>query len=119
MRYIPVLVLGAGLLAACSGATGPGSPPTSIAGSWSTLGPGMSATPGGALGLLLAQSGDSVTGTGQWTVITYHIVGRYARPQITLILTDTVGSLVQVDTVTGRGESANRLVLNGTTFYKQ
>jgi hypothetical protein len=120
MQRIWLLALGSAVLGACSGAaTGPSTPPASIAGSWSTLTPGGLETPAGSEGLLLAQTGDSVTGTGQFAEFTYHIVGTYVRPQATLIFTDTLGGRVQVDTLTGRGESARRLILGGTTFYKQ
>jgi hypothetical protein len=120
MRYIPALVLGSVLLAACSAATGPSSPPTSIAGSWSTSPPGHpDETPAGPAGLLLTQSGDSVTGVSQWTFIIHDLRGTYVRPQITLTYTDSSNGQVRVDTLSGRGVTEGQLVLGGTTYYKQ
>ena len=120
MRYFAVLVLGSVLLAACSAATGPSSPPTSIAGSWSTSPPGHpDETPAGPAGLLLTQSGDSVTGVSQWTFIIHNLRGTYIRPQITLTYTDSSNGQVRIDTLSGQGVTEGQLVLGGTTYYKQ
>jgi|SRR5271155_4611689 hypothetical protein len=104
-----VAVLGGAV--GCSNAGAISAPGDSIAGSWSSWPPGAVVNPAGPAGLLLSQSGDSLTGMYTWTTFTSPVVGSYVRPNVTLV--------VGVDTLTGVVKTATEMVVGGATWYKQ
>lgn len=109
------LILLAVSIACAACATGPAA--ESIAGNWSSWGPNQSPTPAGPMGLTLSESGDTVNGVGSWAVEHWRVNGQYMRPNITLTLTSALDG--KVSSWTGKAIDADKIELNGTTFYRQ
>jgi hypothetical protein len=110
---------------ACS-ATGPRAvPPNSIAGTWNQT---SDLTPGGnELGLVIAESGTTVSGTAARPglptsgLLSYRVSGQYRRPLISLTFVPLVnGQPVAGEsfTYTGHAVDTNTIVLNGFTMAR-
>jgi len=110
------LIMLAVVCAAC--ATGPGSPPDSIAGTWSS--DQGSLTPAGPLELVLAESSTVVSGTAHWAGQTYSVTGYYDRPTVSLSLQEPItnGRLNPPIGMYGAADGANMMKLSGTTFQR-
>ncbi|HZS59982.1 MAG TPA: hypothetical protein VFA43_11985 [Gemmatimonadaceae bacterium] len=68
------------------------------------------------MGFLLSESGDTVSRVSSFGGQRWSVSGQYARPTITLTLTDLEG---RVSSSVGRAIGGGRIELNGTTFYRQ
>lgn len=102
-------------------ATGPSTPPASIAGTWSSWGPGHAPDPAGPETLVLRQSGTTVTGTASWAGNNDAVNGQYEIPNVRLELSPVSVGLgaAQIIVYMGQATHPDRMVLNGTTYYKQ
>jgi hypothetical protein len=115
MRFVSIALA----IACVSCATGPGTPPDSIAGSWSSWGPGHKPTPDGPEIMTLTDSGTAVNGSDSWAGQIRSVSGQYVRPAITLMLLQETMSGDRPILYRGNALDANRIELNGTTFYRQ
>lgn len=116
MRFVLTVI--AVVCAACAGnGTGPLNAPASIAGSWSSLGPGQSPAPGGPEIITLTQSDTVITGSDSSAGQQSSVSGYYLRPAITLTLFGLQQHGIVIDT--GKALDTNRIQLNGKIFYRQ
>jgi hypothetical protein len=111
--------------AACSATDDIEAPPSSIAGAWNET---SGVTPGGdQLGLVLTESGTTVSGTATGAgvpianVQSYQVSGQYVRPDISLtIVPINNGQPLSGASynLVGRAVSANTIVLNNLTLAR-
>jgi hypothetical protein len=112
-RSLTALVAGVLLFVGCSSSTGPSSPPSSIAGSWTS-------DPAGTT-MVLADSSNIVTGTGV-EEFGFTVTGQYNPPNVELTF---VAGGVTIGAFSGRAVSKNELRLSGglatdsVTFVRQ